>query len=196
MELGAGSSWFSIVASKIPSVKHITVIEIEEENLKYAENFFLPSLGGDKSKLTFEKGDFDYLNFDSKSMDFVLVDAALHHTNEIEKLLKNISRILNDKGFLVAIREPILPSLFLLKQFRRLTFGWRQKMNGDIENIYSKEEWEKYFSSAGFKVEFYEYFSQASFKEKIISKLHAFNGMLFNRYYIIARKIGSQELEA
>ena len=61
------------------------------------------------------------------------------------------------------------------------------KFKGNIEKIYTKDEWNNYFSGAGFALEFHEYFLDHPLKEKIVKRLKKWNGILFNRCFFIAR---------
>ncbi len=122
------------------------------------------------------------------AVDFVVCDAALHHAQNLKKVLLEIVRVLKPGGFLLAIREPVLPNLEPIRTFKKLTFGFKERRRGDIENIYSVEEWETAFSISGMTLEIYEYFLKTSSKERTISLLKRWNGLIFARYFFVAKK--------
>ena len=187
-EIGAGTAWLSAVISQNPEVTHITAIDINPERLKLAENFFLKEFNGQKNKITYRQGDFHQLPFADESLDFVVCDAALHHTNQLEKLLTEIKRVLKKGGLLLAIREPVLPSLPVLGWWRKITFGRRQRRQEDIEHTYYMKEWKNAFQRLGFSFQALPYFLTTTRKERLVKKLSRFNGLLFSRYYFIADK--------
>ena len=186
-ELGAGLSWFSSLVSREPGVETIYAVEIDPKRIDLAKKIILNNFGAKKEKIVFLYGDYHELPMSDKSLDFVLVDAALHHTKDLVGLLKEARRVLKDGGIFCAIREPILPRFWPLRAYQQLTFGWKQKLRGDIEKNYSMENWKDNFKKAGFELEIKEYFIDTILKEKIIKKLRIFNGILFSRYFFIAK---------
>jgi ubiquinone/menaquinone biosynthesis C-methylase UbiE len=187
-EIGAGTAWLSAVISLKPEVEHITAIEIDPKKLKLAQDFFLKEFSGRRDKISYVLGDFHKLPFSDASLNFIVCDAALHHTHQLEKLLTEIKRVLKKGGVLLAIREPVLPSLPLLGWWRKISFGWKQRRQGDIENAYRLAEWTRIFQRLGFSFQAQPYFLETTGKEKLVKKMHRFNGLLFGRYYFIAYK--------
>ncbi len=189
IEIGAGSAWLSACVSKNDNVDSILIIENDLRRIDLAQKYFVPNLNAIKTKLTFYNTDFHKLNFvQNNSIDIIFVDAALHYTNTLELLLQELHRKLKKSGQIIAIREPILPSLPILKNFRKKTFGLKQIKNGDIENIYTKNEWTNYFNNCNFTVTFYPLYG-GSLKDRLLNiAMNKYNGILFNRYYMIATK--------
>lgn len=188
IELGSGVSWCSILLSRLENIDEIIALDRDKRRLAIGEKYFLPAYEGNAAKTTFLEGDFHNVPFDGAFFDFVVCDASLHHSDDLAGYLKEISRILKPDGKLIALREPILPGFWLLRIWRKFNFGRLEKKKGDIENIYPREEWERYFQKAGFRVNFFECFLRTTFKEKIVYLLRRYNGYLFNRYYLIAEK--------
>ena len=187
-ELGAGSCWFSSLLSRSDRITNITVIDINKDRLDLAKSFFIPKFKGNIEKIKFHTGDFhDRLPLKEGSLDFIICDASLHHATNLPRLLSQAKQLLKPQGVLAAIREPVLPEFPPLKMWRKLTFGLTQRLHGDIEKIYTKDEWNSYFSEAGFSLEFHEYFLNYPLKEKIVKYLKKWNGTLFNRCFFIAR---------
>lgn len=187
-EIGAGTAWLSAVISKRPEVEHITAIEIDSERLKLAQEFFRTEFAGRQNKISYVRGDFHQLPFPEASLDFVVCDAALHHTDHLDRLLTEIRRILKPGGLLLAIREPVLPSLPLLGWWRKTSFGRRQRLLGDIEHAYTMDEWADAFRRLGFTWRAVPCFITTTRKERLVTKFGRFNGLLFGRYYFIAHK--------
>lgn len=186
VEIGCGSSAFSITASQQSDIRHITCVDNNVDRLKEAELFFTPKLQGSVEKLSFIQADFHSLPLSDHALDFVLADAALHHTEDLHALLAEIKRVLKPAGTLVAVREPILPSLLPLKLWRKLWFGWRQRLRGDTECTHTKQEWIDHFNRAGFKLQLQPSTVPTTLKEKIVHTFARYNGILFGRYILIA----------
>jgi len=144
-------------------------------------------LKADKKKMVRVVGDFYNLNFKDKSFDMVVVDAALHHIDNMNHVLSEIKRVLKDGGMIVAIREPIVPKL---RPGCKNTFGAHERSLGLTENIFSKKEWTVFFKKNGFTLKFLPIIPEYSFKYKIINRtiLKGLNGLLFAHYVLIAKK--------
>lgn len=186
VEIGCGSAAFSMTASQQQPIRHITCVDNNIVRLKEAKLFFMPNLRGNTEKLSFVQADFHSLPFADHALDFVLADAALHHTKNLPALLAEVKRVLKPTGTLVAVREPILPSLFPLRLWRKLWFGWRQRLHGDTERTYTKQKWSDYFNKAGFKTQLLPCTLPTTLKEKIVHALCRYNGIFFSRYILIA----------
>jgi len=190
IELGAGTCWLSANLSRIPTVSQIIAIERDSERINLAQSYFLQIFHASMDKITILESDFHKLDFPDNSIDFIVADAALHHADNLLLLLQESYRVLKNKGLIVAIREPILPSFLPLLIWRKYTFGWREQIKGATENIYSREQWQKFFKSTGFFLEFRPIFTSRTLKEKLVGSpiLRWGNGFLFSRYFFIASK--------
>lgn len=188
LELGAGTCWLSSVLSKNKDIDKIFAVDIDSDRLALAKENFIGYFGGRPEKIEIIEGDYHSLPFEKESLDFIAVDAALHHSSNICRLLNECKRVLKPSGVLVAIREPILPSVEPLKTYRKLFFGRKEKKKGDIENIYAWKQWKKIFEEAGFSLAIFESFLNTTKKERLIKKLGFLNGLLFCRYYFVAKK--------
>ena len=92
LEIGAGSCWFSAELSKIPRVQRIHALDFSERALKEVAPSIMRALNAQEHKITCIIGDYHNLPFDNKMFDFVVIDAALHHTNYLNILLKEAGR--------------------------------------------------------------------------------------------------------
>lgn len=192
-ELGAGTSWFSAELSKRDAIIKIVAIDVDEKRLALAKNFFVPKFGGHKDKIKFIVGDFHCLPFPAGSLDFVVIDAALHHSNAPEKLLREIKRVLKQDAYLIAIREPVLPIFPGLCFWKKLSFGFWQRLHGDTEHAYAKREWKKLFKVAGLSLQIKEYYLRTTWKERLLARLHRLNGVLYGRYFFVAKNTDNCE---
>jgi ubiquinone/menaquinone biosynthesis C-methylase UbiE len=189
LELGAGTCWLSSTLSKEENIKKIFAMDIDVERLHLAKEKFIGYFKGKTDKIEIIRGDYHSLPFERGSVDFIAIDAALHHSNDISRLLNECKRVLRPLGFLVAIREPILPRVEPLKTYRKLSFGRREKKKGDIENIYSQQQWKKFFEEAGFSLDIFESFLDTTKKERLIKKLGFLNGLIFSRHFFVGKSL-------
>lgn len=191
LELGAGSCWLSALISKIPEVKNIQALDISSDLLETIGNKIISCLDGEKAKINLVSADFSKLPFSNNKFDIIVVDAALHHAQNLPHLLKEANRVLKQNGFLIAIREPIKSSLYFLHLKK---FGKSEIAKGATENIYGKKDWQKYFKQSGFTLCFVEDFSKGDAKTALfkIPPFRFLNGLVFCRYHLFAKK---QEFE-
>jgi ubiquinone/menaquinone biosynthesis C-methylase UbiE len=189
VELGAGTCWLSSILSTKKGVNKMFAIDANADRLDLAKEKFIGYFGGKLEKIEIIRGDYHSLPFEKASLDFIVADASLHHSDDIHRLLEECKRILKPSGFLVAIREPILPRVEPLKTYRKLTFGLKEKRKGEIENIYSWEQWKNNFEKSGFSLDIFECFLDTTAKERLIKKSRIFNGLLFCRYFFVAKAL-------
>lgn len=188
LEVGAGSAWLSALLSRDTRVRRVIVTEIDARRLALAQEYFAPALDAHREKMVFRQHDFHNLeSVADRSVDVVVVDAALHHTDTPVALLQELRRILAPGGRLLAIREPVLPLLPGLQQLKRWQFGRAQIKCGDIEHTYTQREWRAHFANAGLHMQFVPLFG-GGLKDRILrsTPLYWLNGVLYGRYMIIA----------
>jgi len=187
LEIGAGSCWLSAELSKIPEVRHIYALDFSKRVLQEIAPTIIKLLKAKEDKITQILGDFHKLPFNDSSFDFVVIDAALHHTNHLNLVLREIYRVLKSRGRLVAIREPIKSFSWPIKKKFSLVDRHVKKF-GVIENTYSKKLWIRYFEEAGFNLSIKPIFFKGGPKENLIrfTPIRFFNGILYSRYYFIA----------
>jgi ubiquinone/menaquinone biosynthesis C-methylase UbiE len=158
VEIGAGTCWFSSKVSQSNKIEKIFAIERDERRLDLAKERFIPTYFGNKGKINLVKGDFHEIPLEDGEVDFVIIDAALHHSHKLNILLGEISRVLKKDGLLIAIREPVLPRMEPLKSYRKRFFGRQEKKKGEVENIYSEEDWGRFFQESGLDLNIREFF--------------------------------------
>lgn len=187
LEIGAGSSWFSCELSKLKDVTEVYCLDFSERMMLDIVPQMCDFLKADTSKIVRVVGDFYNLDFAEGYFDMVVVDAALHHAEDLVGLLNGVFRVLNKEGVLVAIREPIVP---LFRQGSRDSFGKHERELGVTEKIYDKIEWKTYFDEAGFNLKFLSIIPNSNFKQSLMCMrpFAFFNGYLFAHYVFVANK--------
>ena len=129
LDAAAGTGILSIEMSE--HVSHITAIDIAPEMLNVAKE---KSTRMQKHNIDFEVGDICNLKFDNKSFDTVVASNVLHLLFNPEIALQEISRVLTDRGKIIAangcyganLRSKILSMIFgLLGQ--KTKSRWSQK---------------------------------------------------------------------
>jgi len=196
LEIGAGSCWFSAELSKIPQVKEIHALDFSKRMLEAVAPNTIKLLKADNNKIIRVLGDYHKLPFEKNLFDFVVVDAALHHTDYLSVLLAEIKRVLKKKGSVIAIREPIKSVAWPLKKKLNLVDRHVKKF-GMVENTYQLKEWKNYFKKAGFKLEIKPIYYKGNLKENLISMtpLRYFNGILYSRFYFVAKQNIKKQLD-
>jgi len=195
LEIGAGTCWFSAELSKLDQVRTIHALDFSEALLTKVAPAIVERRGGDLSKIRFHLGDFHSLPFPDGSLDFVVVDAALHHTDDLETVLREASRVLRADGSLIAINEPGIPRFVTpVNRGHVVHHGDHERQFGVIENIYTEPQWRAAFERTGFRVSFLPYFGRrTTWRAKVVawSPLVWFNGFAFWSKVIVATKAAS-----
>lgn len=187
LELGAGMCWFSSELSKINEVNEIYALEFSEVLLKEVAPHIMAFLNADTGKITRVVGDFYNLKFEKGKFDYVVFDAALHHVEHLDIILKQIENVLKKDGKIIAIREPVLPDW---RKGERESFGKADKNHGVTEMIFTIDEWRKKFKDNGYNIDFISYRPTDKLLHKIIEyfPFSLFNKKLFGNYiFIICR---------
>jgi ubiquinone/menaquinone biosynthesis C-methylase UbiE len=117
LEVAAGTGILSIQMSE--HVSHVTAIDIAPEMLNIAKE---KSGRMQKYNIDFEIGDICNLRFGNKSFDTVVASNVLHLLFKPEIALQEISRVLTDRGMVIAptfchganFRSKILSRIFAL----------------------------------------------------------------------------------
>ncbi|HLD11237.1 MAG TPA: class I SAM-dependent methyltransferase [Candidatus Nanoarchaeia archaeon] len=187
LEIGAGSSWFSCQLSKLDSVEQVYCLDFSEKLMIEIVPKVMDLFKANKNKMKRIVGDFYNLDFPEASFDMVVVDAALHHIDDMNTALKEIKKVLKKDGRLVAIREPIIP---LFRPSSRKNFGLHERSLGVTEKIYTKSEWTNFFEKSGFSIKFLSIIPEYNLKYKLINlfPFSYLNGYLFAHYIFLANK--------
>jgi ubiquinone/menaquinone biosynthesis C-methylase UbiE len=175
LELDAGSGWLSAELSKLPRVVEVIATDTSGKRLKEDAPRVFEKAGALEQKITRMQGNLHKLDFPDKHFDYVVCAAVLGRITNIVAALREARRVLKPGGRFVSVREPIRP---LLK------IGTTKPINHG--NLYSRDDYERFFAAAGFEVEFKRVNLSTGMKyyfEKM------FNGLTHARYALVARKL-------
>jgi len=164
VEVGSGPGTFSSVLAKRDLVEKIYAVEV----CRPIVELLMPKvagyvLGDKEDKLIGAVGSFDDMELPDESVDFVFDFFSLHHSDNLEKTLKECYRILK-KGGLIFCFDKARPDYFTERDLDDLLdaeygpedkkmFGmpseqkFTRRMNGEKE--YRLKDWKQAFSKAG-----------------------------------------------
>lgn len=199
VELGAGTAAVSnAVASIFPSVDQIYAVEIVPDVVRLLQ-VKITSHFHQETKVLPVIGSFDEIRLPDESVDFIIEFDSLHHSNDLDKTLREASRVLKKGGKLVALDRVHFDSLteeqkqHLLdieysETFKReygmpLDTKLTRRDNGEHE--IREGEWLSAFEGAGLKVEQFVLFHQRNFRAfalGLISNIPLTIRRLFNFY--------------
>jgi len=108
------------------------------------------------------KADAAKLPFNDKTFDFILSSDALHHFSEPELAIKEMNRVVKDKGFLLIV-DPSADG-----KIKRLMINFFGKLLETADRYYSQKDIETLLKKSGFEVEseFTYYFNNFVFAKK------------------------------
>jgi ubiquinone/menaquinone biosynthesis C-methylase UbiE len=180
LEIDAGAAWLSAELSKLPGVVEIIATDTSAKRLKEEAPRVFAKLGAIEKKITRMPGDLHKLEFPNDHFDFVVCAAVLNRTVNIVAALREARRVLKPGGKFVAVREPVRP----LIKFRSNSAASEAAERAG-RSLYSRDEYERFFTAAGLKVEFKRVNLASGMKYYFNSM---FNGLTHARYALIARK--------
>ena len=129
VELAGGVCWTAPLLFKLLDIKTMNYVEFSYHRIAKIAPILLEhyNIPPDRVKLIY--GSFYDVPLHDKSMDFVILSQAMHHASEIERLLKEIDRIIRKDGVIVIIGEPIIGKNEIQKAHRDiikdiLCFKW------------------------------------------------------------------------
>lgn len=159
LEIGAGVCWTTAIVSRFDNVKEIWAIDFSKHRLKLIAPVVFEQLGGDFSKFIPVVGDFEKLNFENESFDFIIFCQSLYMFSDINKILSRTHSLLKKGGIVVIACEriapnyPLLSFAYLNKQLIRLLRG---KADISGKHFYEDKEYEKAIYASGFNYIFQE----------------------------------------
>jgi ubiquinone/menaquinone biosynthesis C-methylase UbiE len=118
-DIGCGMGWLSAFLAKRKDVSKINCIDSDLDLLnKVPEMFKLFRANTEKIRLI--HGKFQPILFDDNSIDIIVASASMHHSDDLQSLLKECYRVLSDNGYLVILNEnPLTKVNFLLIFIRK-----------------------------------------------------------------------------
>lgn len=169
LELGADSCW---ATWQIAGYGH-KIVGLDINHHLKLRDFWLK-----EKKIYFDciQGEMADLPFENETFDLVFASEAIHHSQNLQKVVEEIKRVLKPGSNFYFIREP------MRGDFSRKNFGVEQKAVGISENLFTLKEWEKTFQIAGFKnlkielahLDWFKLWSRLTLKEKLVFILKDF----------------------
>ena len=102
LDLGAGVCWTSALLAKKPRLNRVVAVEISRHRLESLAPLVLRQYQAPEEKVIRVLGDFAEIKLEDNSVDVVVMCQAFHHAVQVEKLLKEVVRVLSPGGgFLV-----------------------------------------------------------------------------------------------
>lgn len=179
IELGSGIGILSVIAAnQFKNIQKIYTVELVPDVVRLLQTRILNDLAPHlKSKIQPVIGSFDDIDLPNQSLDFSLEFASLHHSQNLDKTLKELARVLKPGGFLLAIDRAHHNSLseeqanFMLNV--EYSNSWKvengyaldrlsRRQNGEHE--FSLKKWEHAFKASGFIIESRKELKRLGFK--------------------------------
>jgi SAM-dependent methyltransferase len=105
LDLGCGGGWLSAFLSRFDAVKTIYALDSSKHFLGVLLPEVVSRMGGDFKKIQPIEALFTPLFFEDKTLDLVVAASAVHHADNLEAVLKEISRSLKPDGLLILLNE-------------------------------------------------------------------------------------------
>jgi ubiquinone/menaquinone biosynthesis C-methylase UbiE len=179
LEIGAGAGWLSAELSKLPRVVEVVATDLTGQRLQEEAPHVFAKLGAIKRKITCRAADPNQLEFPDSHFDYVVCAAVLNRAVNIAEVLREARRVLKPGGWFVAVREPVESRL----RVESKRAAAERARTG--RQLYSLEEYKRFFAAAGLKVECKPVHLSSGLK---FFFTQMFNGMTHSRYALIARK--------
>lgn len=177
LEVGSGPATFSSVLAKRDSVEKMYAVEVCQPIVELLMSKVTDYvLDGKSDKVISVVGSFDNMELPDKSVDFVFDFFSLHHSNNLERTLKECHRVLKKEGFIFCF-DKARPDYFTsddlnelldaeynydFKKQMRMPLNQRFTRRMNDEKEYRLKDWRQAFVQAGFKKVQYFYLSKTT----------------------------------
>jgi SAM-dependent methyltransferase len=105
LDIGGGTGWLSAYLSNIENLSKLYVLDSSEFFLEHMLPEVVELMHGNIDKIVPVEGFFTPILFEDKSIDLVVASSSLHHGENLEFLLNEISRVLKNDGILIILNE-------------------------------------------------------------------------------------------
>lgn len=105
LDLAGGTGWLSAYLSRHENVSKIYLVDSSKYYLQKMLPGIIELMNGNNDKIIPIEGLFSPMYFEDNSLDVVVVCSSLHHAENMGSLLKEIKRVLKDRGFLLILNE-------------------------------------------------------------------------------------------
>lgn len=115
----------------------------------FATNIYFAIDSEDKVKdvSTRVLGDMNNLPYSNEKFDIIIFSATLHHSNDLDKVVSEVSRVLKPGGTVLAINEPVEG---IIKNLSKRSDGSKENRDSEInENEYSIFKYKNTFKRHG-----------------------------------------------
>ncbi|HUJ19454.1 MAG TPA: methyltransferase domain-containing protein [Nitrospirota bacterium] len=170
LDIGGGTGWLSAYLSKLDQVRNIFLLDSSEYFLTIMFPEIARLMDANTEKITPVLGLFSPILFDNESVDIVVASSSLHHSDNLENILKEAHRVIKEDGILFILNENPHGSfkylLLIFKQFlsimtnsvlrRYKTVSPSISSSGYLydaylgDRFYPRWYWEKAITTAGF----------------------------------------------
>ncbi|MBU2562087.1 MAG: class I SAM-dependent methyltransferase [Nanoarchaeota archaeon] len=165
LDQGCGVGQYALSIYKF-GFRKITGLDFSEKLLKIARNHAKKL----NYKIDFINGDIRQMPFKNKSFEGAISAGVVEHVPETEKAIKELSRVIKGKGYLI-IHVPHKISLFtLVKLIQQLTGLWKI----GFEKSFTKKEFSRILNTFNFEIENYYLSPFVAGKHKILGGFLSF----------------------
>lgn len=172
LEAGAGSGIYSCHMAKKKNVDKVLAVEYSEECVKNLMTYVIKRFKLNKKqedKIYPVIGSFDEIKLENNSVDFIIAMGSLHHSENREKTICELYRVLKVGGYLVACERATENTTTNKELNQKLDVefsnDFKKKMGYKESETYTRRdnsehdplmaEWEYLFAKAGFKNSIY-----------------------------------------
>ena len=125
LELGCGNGWFSNYLAQHSNIQHITGLDINEFELKQADEVF------DSPKISWLYADIFSADLSEIKYDLIIFNGSIQYFSDLKSVIQNIKKLLNPRGEIHIIDSPFY--------------------NSEKEKKKAHLRTEKYYSGLGFR---------------------------------------------
>jgi len=150
IDLGAGSCWLSAKLSRLPKVEEVVASELSDNELLTKGLVGLEAFDADLNKIRFKVGNFNAVDEENESFDYVFFARALHHSNDAEESLAQAYKVLKPGGRVIAFDEHIIPE--------NVSLSRQEDLDQRTTEEYTKGDYKKIFEKCGFSVDFVPFY--------------------------------------
>jgi SAM-dependent methyltransferase len=173
IELGAGCALFACVVAEESGVESVLALEICEPHVRrIMPRMAAHVLGPHAAKIMPVLGSFDDLQLPDASLDFAIEYDSYHHSDDLERSLRECARVLKPGGRLLCfdrchpdtlsdaevegLLSQVYPREYLLANNYPVDVVLTRRQNGEHE--YRQREWYAAFRAAGLELVRHTYF--------------------------------------
>ena len=167
IDLGGGVASVSSVVAKNKNVDYLYCLEVTESTVKKCQPIIIDSILGKNSyKVVSVIGDFNNIELEDSTLNFVVAWDSIHHSDDVVKTLREAYRVLKNQGRMIIVdrghnnatsNKEIDRMLnvqynksFLKANFLPVDKVLTRRENGEHE--YRFNQWSIFFREAGFRV--------------------------------------------